>query len=110
MEWMARTWLTTWYALVLAAAAMATSGCTQSGSNGIYGCTGPETFVVYDPGAEVSAIPVCAGATTSGAAPLSDAGVAQCVALCSGASGTVPCCQSAWEPDTVLCPPACLPQ
>jgi hypothetical protein len=110
--------------ITLAGVASVMTGCTSSD-----GCTSPETFVVYEPGAAVSAVPLCSNATTAdasfgsltidgsfisfspfpGSVTLSAAGFTQCEAICAGANATVPCCVSVWEPNTILCPPACVP-
>jgi hypothetical protein len=108
--------------LGLAVEASATSGCS---SDSCSGQNAPEMFIVFAPGASTSAIPLCTSddvappATTTSidggilapfaGAPQSKAAIAQCEVLCAGATAEAPCCLSQWEPDTVLCPPACTP-
>ena len=88
--------------------------CTGSVGN----CTGPTYFEAFQPSASTSAIPVCTdvvdaavgGASSvgfGGASALSAKGVAQCQAICAGSVQSGSCCLSQWEPETVVCTPAC---
>ncbi len=112
------------FALLFASAVALSWACTSGD-----GCSNPETFVVYEPGAVVSAIPLCGSATTAdasfgsltidgsfvssspfpGSVALSSTAIQQCAQICVTASATIPCCVSVWEPNTILCPPACVP-
>ncbi len=87
-------------------------------------CGSAAMFQVYEPEVDASAIPLCTSAASAteattldggsyaafaGASPLSSAALAACRALCAQASEPSPCCVSVWEPNTVLCQPACVP-
>ncbi len=92
--------------------------CVGSNGNGNgYTCTGPTSFQVFQPDNPISAIPVCtdapdedagySGGTLAGAPPLSAEASAQCAVVCAQDPYGGPCCQSAWEPETILCAPQC---
>ena len=78
---------------------------------------GTQTFVAYDPGAAVAAIPLCNAGDASapgvgelpGSSALSEAGVSQCEAICTQSAAALPCCVSMWEPNTVVCSPCFAP-
>jgi hypothetical protein len=117
------------YRSLIVAASLAIAGvmegaCTSDSCSG----TG-ETFVVFAPSAATSEIPVCTAATASDydataapipidggfqgsfpGAPLSRAAIGQCEGICGQSFANDPCCLSAWEPNTILCPPSCVPQ
>jgi hypothetical protein len=104
------------------------SGACSSNNETFEGSCSATSFQVFHSGAPVSVIPMCtdaidAGETDgelstspgidaafdpfAGAPPLSVAGLKQCAAICTMAIAPVPCCQSQWLPETIVCAPAC---
>jgi hypothetical protein len=113
---------------VLAAGACSNTPVSPFG----YACTGPTSFQVFQAGEAVSAIPFCdesldggpqLGYGSDSRAPFEldgsvgygfpgvpdepAAALAQCAAICVGATYTFPCCRSQWLPQTIACYPAC---
>jgi hypothetical protein len=114
-------------------ATLVIGACSSSNVGpGGYPCTGATSFLAFAPGSQVSAIPLCDDATDAGevaaearygpppleidggsgypfagAPSLSDEGLEQCSLICSTATYRIPCCQSQWEPETIVCSPAC---
>jgi len=113
--------------LVVLSLGFATGAC--SGSDGFdFACNGATSFEAFQSGAPVSEIPMCTDAADAsepgseleaspeidaafqpfaGARHLSVAGLKQCAAICTLASAPTPCCQSQWEPQTIVCAPPC---
>jgi len=121
-------------AAVLFLAALPFLGGTVGGCSSSTCTNGGETFQVFQPASSTSAIPLCTDGTDAGplgpygttrriqidggpggqvfpgASNLSPAAITQCALVCAGApGGTIPCCLSQWEPQTVICSPACVP-
>jgi hypothetical protein len=113
------------------------SGTATLGACSSSNCSNSATsFQVFQTGSPTSAIPVCTDSTNGESPPpyyqygshppleLGDAGgypfpgtphlgkkaLAQCAAICAGSGQfAIPCCQSQWIPETILCSPPCTP-
>ena len=110
-------------------------GCASDGNCNNFSTT---SYLVFQSGAPTSAISVCTDGTDSGFSPPSyyygsmapDAALSidgargypfpgsppesnkalqQCAAVCGGATFSIPCCLSQWQPETVVCYPPCIP-
>jgi hypothetical protein len=103
--------------LFMLGAPVSDGACSNSNPNS---CSGASSFQVFQSSAPHSAIPLCTDATDAGTArvdtpdgtigypfpgvpSLSRAALDQCAAICSQAPSPIPCCQSQWESQTIVC-------
>jgi hypothetical protein len=106
--------------ILMLGASVSAGACSNSNSISSFANSCGGSFQVFQSGAPHSAIPLCTDATDSGTArvetpdgtigypfpgvpSLSTAALEQCAAICAQAPSPIPCCQSQWEAQTIVC-------